>query len=95
LDCSHRSGEAAANGVRRRESTQPALGGGVIPDLRASNFLRKDFFYNIVLDGALKDAGMVSFKAALSRNDVTAIRDYIVHRANEDKTVKATPASSR
>jgi quinohemoprotein ethanol dehydrogenase len=56
--------------------------------------LGNDFFYDIVLDGALKDAGMVSFKAALSRDDVTAIRDYIIHRANEDKTAKVTPASS-
>jgi alcohol dehydrogenase (cytochrome c)/quinohemoprotein ethanol dehydrogenase len=27
--------------------------------------------------------------------DVTAIRDYIIHRANEDKTQKPAPASSR
>jgi quinohemoprotein ethanol dehydrogenase len=43
----------------------------------------------------LKDAGMASFKAALSRDDVTAIRDYIIHRANEDKTEKPASASSR
>jgi quinohemoprotein ethanol dehydrogenase len=61
-----------------------AIGGGVVADLRASNFLNKDFFYNIVLDGALKDAGMASFKAALSRDDVTAIRNFIIHRANQD-----------
>lgn len=46
-----------------------AVGGGVIPDLGASNFLGNHFFYNIVLDGALQDAGMVSFKAALSSDD--------------------------
>jgi quinohemoprotein ethanol dehydrogenase len=46
--------------------------------------LSMDFFYNIVLDGALKDAGMASFKSALSRDDVTAIRNFIIHRANED-----------
>jgi quinohemoprotein ethanol dehydrogenase len=61
-----------------------AVGGGVVPDLRASNFLSMDFFYNIVLDGALKDAGMASFKSALSRDDVTAIRNFVIHRANED-----------
>jgi PQQ-dependent dehydrogenase (methanol/ethanol family) len=61
-----------------------AVGGGVVPDLRASNFLSMDFFYNIVLDGALKDAGMASFKSALSRDDATAIRNFIIHRANED-----------
>jgi len=61
-----------------------AIGGGVVPYLRASNFLSMDFFYNIVLDGALKDAGMASFKNALSRDDATAIRNFIIHRANED-----------
>jgi quinohemoprotein ethanol dehydrogenase len=61
-----------------------AIGGGVVADLRASNFLSRDFFYNIVLDGALKDAGMASFKSALSRDDVTAIRNFVIHRANQD-----------
>src|ERR1700730_11319895 len=60
-----------------------AVGGGVVPDLRASNFLGTDFCYNIVRDGALKDAGMVSFKSALDRNDVSAIRNYVIHRAHE------------
>jgi alcohol dehydrogenase (cytochrome c)/quinohemoprotein ethanol dehydrogenase len=61
-----------------------AIGGGVVADLRASNFLSMDFYYNIVLDGALKDAGMAAFNRALSRDDATAIRNYIIHRANED-----------
>jgi quinohemoprotein ethanol dehydrogenase len=61
-----------------------AIGGGVVSDLRASNFLSMDFFYNIVLDGALKDAGMASFKSALNRNDVTDIRNFVIHRANAD-----------
>jgi quinohemoprotein ethanol dehydrogenase len=67
-----------------------AVGGGVVADLRASNFLSMDFFYNIVLDGALKDAGMASFKSALSRDDAAAIRNFIIHRANQDS--KAAPA---
>ena len=62
-----------------------AISGGVIPDLRASGFLGNEFFYNIVLDGTLQNAGMVSFKSVLSRDDATAIRNYIIHRANEDK----------
>jgi quinohemoprotein ethanol dehydrogenase len=69
-----------------------AVGGGVVPDLRASNFLAMDYFYNIVLDGALKDAGMASFKSALSRDDVTAIRNFVIHRANQDsKNAVPTP----
>jgi quinohemoprotein ethanol dehydrogenase len=66
-----------------------AVGGGVVPDLRASNFLAMDFFYNIVLDGALEDAGMASFKSALSRDDATAIRNFIIHRANQDSKAAA------
>src|SRR5580692_6054371 len=66
-----------------------AVGGGVVSDLRASNFLGMDFFYNIVLDGALKGAGMASFSTALKRDDVTAIRNFVIHRANQDS--KAAP----
>jgi quinohemoprotein ethanol dehydrogenase len=62
-----------------------AVGGGVVPDLRASSFLGNDFFYEIVLNGAMKDAGMAPFKAVLSKDDATAIRAYIIKRANEDK----------
>jgi alcohol dehydrogenase (cytochrome c)/quinohemoprotein ethanol dehydrogenase len=62
-----------------------AVGGGVVPDLRASSFLGNDFFYEIVLNGAMKDAGMAAFKQVLSRDDVTAIRAYLIKRANEDK----------
>lgn len=69
-----------------------AVGGGVVSDLRASNFLAIDFFYNIVLDGALNDAGMASFKSALSRDDATAIRNFVIHRANQDGKATA-PAS--
>jgi quinohemoprotein ethanol dehydrogenase len=67
----------------------------VIPDLRAFSFLSGNFFYNIVLDGALKGKGKVSFRAVLSRDDVTAIRNYIIHRANEDNTAKPASVSSQ
>jgi alcohol dehydrogenase (cytochrome c)/quinohemoprotein ethanol dehydrogenase len=70
-----------------------AIGGGVVSDLRASNFLAIDFFYNIVLDGALKDAGMASFKSALSRDDASAIRNYVIHRANQDNQTTAPQAA--
>jgi len=68
---------------------QAAISGGVIPDLRASPFLADDFWYEIVLKGVLKDAGMVSFSRVLDRNDATAIRDYVIHRANEDRAAAA------
>ena len=59
-----------------------------------SSFLGNDFFYNIVLDGALKDAGMASFKAALSRDDVTAIRDYIIPRERRQNRQRDTGIES-
>jgi alcohol dehydrogenase (cytochrome c)/quinohemoprotein ethanol dehydrogenase len=62
-----------------------AVGGGVVPDLRGSTFLANDFFYEIVLNGAMKDAGMAPFKSVLDQKDVTAIRAYLIQRANEDK----------
>jgi len=61
------------------------VGGGVVPDLRASSFLGNDFFYEIVLNGAMKDAGMAPFKAVLDQKDAGAIRAYLIKRANEDK----------
>ena len=71
-----------------------AVGGGITPDLRASTFLANDFWYEIVLNGAMKDAGMAPFKKALDRDDVTAIRNYIIHRANED-TRGSAPVEAR
>ena len=70
-----------------------AVGGGVVPDLRASSFLGNDFFYEIVLNGAMKDAGMAPFKAVLSKDDVTAIRAYVIQRANDDKGAVAATAA--
>jgi alcohol dehydrogenase (cytochrome c)/quinohemoprotein ethanol dehydrogenase len=64
-----------------------AIGGGIVPDLRASTFLGNDFFYEIVLNGAMKDAGMAAFGSVLSKDDVTAIRAYLIQRANEDKVI--------
>jgi quinohemoprotein ethanol dehydrogenase len=62
-----------------------AVGGGVVPDLRASSFLGNDFFYEIVLNGAMKDNGMASFKRILDHQKAESIRAYVIHRANEDK----------
>jgi Cytochrome C oxidase, cbb3-type, subunit III len=73
-----------------------ALGGGVTPDLRASGLLGRDFLYNVVLDGALKDAGMASFKSVLDRDDVTAIRNYLIHRPTKiTKGSRRMPLSDR
>ena len=66
---------------------EAAVGGGVVPDLRGSPFIAVDAWYNIVLDGALKEGGMAPFGPVLDREQATEIRDYIIHRANEDKPV--------
>jgi quinohemoprotein ethanol dehydrogenase len=72
-----------------------AISGGVVPDLRASAFLANDFFYNIVLEGPLESQGMVSFKENLKRDDATDIRNYIIHRANQDRMAAQSPAANR
>jgi quinohemoprotein ethanol dehydrogenase len=64
---------------------EAAVGGGVVPDLRGSPFIAVDAWYSIVLDGALKEGGMAPFGSVLDRTQAAAIRDYVIHRANEDK----------
>ena len=68
---------------------EAAVGGGVVPDLRGSPFIAVDAWYSIVLDGALKEGGMAAFGSVLDRTQATAIRDYIIHRANEDDPARS------
>ncbi|HEV2703295.1 MAG TPA: c-type cytochrome [Steroidobacteraceae bacterium] len=68
---------------------------GMFPDLRYSGALQNtDGFQTIVLGGALKQNGMVSFKAALSPTDAEDVRAYLVGRAIWSQTHKGvlTPA---
>ena len=60
-----------------------AVSGGVLPDLRYSGMLDNDQWFEIVLKGQLKQAGMVSFEKELSRVDASAIRAYVIFRANQ------------
>ncbi len=62
-----------------------AVSGGLVPDLRYSAFLGNDQWFDIVLGGALKDGGMAAFGSVLSRDQVAAIRAYVIARANQDK----------
>jgi PQQ-dependent dehydrogenase (methanol/ethanol family) len=62
---------------------QFAVSGGITPDLRHSSFLANDFWYQIVLNGALQDAGMASFGKVLDQSTATAIRAYLIHEANQ------------
>ena len=63
-----------------------AVSGGVLPDLRYSGTLDNDQWFEIVLKGQLKQAGMVSFEKILSHEDAAAIRAYVIFRANQSMT---------
>ncbi len=61
-----------------------AFSGGVLPDLRYSAALADpDLWQSIVHDGIRQANGMVAFGEHLSKDEIEAIRDYVVHRANE------------
>jgi alcohol dehydrogenase (cytochrome c)/quinohemoprotein ethanol dehydrogenase len=65
------------------------VSGGITPDLRYSALLASDSFYDVVLGGALKSKGMVSWSPVLSKDDATSIRAYLIHRAHETAQQKA------
>lgn len=54
---------------------------GVVPDLRLVPPEIWGEYDDIVLGGALADGGMASFKDLLSKNDVAAIRAYVLQQA--------------
>ncbi len=61
-----------------------AIGAGVIPDLRYSPMLASgDGFEAVVLGGALKGQGMVSFASVLDAKDAEAVRAYLIVEANK------------
>jgi quinohemoprotein ethanol dehydrogenase len=63
---------------------------GTFPDLRYSATLAdQSAFDAIVLDGMRAVNGMVSFAAALTREDAAAVRAYLVSLANEAKAEQA------
>lgn len=65
-----------------------AVAGGLVPDLRHSPVISSaDALDAVVLGGALQHRGMVSFKVALKPEDVEAIRQYLIKRANEDRAL--------
>lgn len=62
----------------------------MLPDLRRSGALESASVWNAVVEGgALKDRGMASFKGSLSKDEMEAIRAYVIKRANEDKALEA------
>jgi PQQ-dependent dehydrogenase (methanol/ethanol family) len=71
---------------------------GEVPDLRLVNPQIWSQYDNIVLDGALADGGMASFKDILSPDDVKAIRAYALSQAQalyaQKHPAAATPAAT-
>ena len=84
---------ASADEIRRGEAVfqrfcsgchgDVAVSGGLVPDLRYSAFLKSDRWFAIVRDGLLKSQGMVGFGKEVSQEDATAIRSYVIFRANQ------------
>jgi quinohemoprotein ethanol dehydrogenase len=70
-----------------------AVGGGVIPDLRWSALAGDaDAWKSVVLGGALKDRGMVSFAPVVSADDAEALRAYVTMRSNQSYAEMSQPA---
>lgn len=63
-----------------------AVSGGVLPDLRYSGTLNNNQWFDVVLKGILKQAGMVAFDKELTREDASAIRAYVISRAHQSLT---------
>ncbi|AWW72944.1 PQQ-dependent dehydrogenase, methanol/ethanol family [Erythrobacter sp. KY5] len=71
-----------------------AVGSTVLPDLRRSGTLGNARSWEAVVhEGILKDNGMVSFADSLSKEEVQAIRAYVIARANEDKALEEATAA--
>ena len=72
-----------------------ARSGGVVPDLRRSAALDDKALWNeIVLKGALKDRGMISFAKWFTPAQIEAIRGYVGEQAKylQTQEAAATPA---
>ncbi|MGH6632380.1 MAG: PQQ-binding-like beta-propeller repeat protein, partial [Sphingopyxis sp.] len=71
-----------------------AIGNGFTPDLRVSGTLANaDAWKGVVIGGALKDRGMVSFANVLTPADAEAIRAYVIERSNWTKANLADSAA--
>ena len=68
-----------------------AVSGGVLPDLRYSPVLGSKDWNAVVLEGQLRQVGMIAFASELSRADAEAIRAYVIARAHESLQPDAAP----
>lgn len=71
-----------------------AIGNGFTPDLRVSGTLANaEAWKGVVIGGALKDRGMVSFANVLTPADAEALRAYVIERSNWTKANLADSAA--
>lgn len=73
-----------------------AVSGGIAPDLRYSYAITdKPTWDSVLVEGALKDQGMVSFKENFTPSELEAIRAYIIDRAHMQSRLGAKSARAR
>ena len=65
------------------------MSGGITPDLRYTSLLASDSYFDVVLGGALKSQGMVSWAPVMSHQDAADVRAYLIHRAHQTQAQKA------
>jgi quinohemoprotein ethanol dehydrogenase len=66
------------------------IGVGILPDLRRTPMIQSEqAFEQVVLGGDRKAHGMASFASVMSAEDVSAIRAFVILRANQDKPAAA------
>ena len=70
------------------------VSGGINPDLRYSQLLSDDGWYDVVLGGKFKDQGMVSFAKDLNKQQANAIRAFVIQHAIDDKLEEAKQAKN-
>ncbi|MES2419711.1 MAG: PQQ-dependent dehydrogenase, methanol/ethanol family [Pseudomonadota bacterium] len=71
-----------------------AAGGGVTPDLqRSATLANAEAWKAVLIDGVLKDQGMVSFARVMTPNQAESVRYYVIGEANWAKrNLPADPA---
>ena len=63
-----------------------AIGNGFTPDLRVSGYIgNEEAWSSVLVGGALKEHGMVSFQSAMNPQKVETIRQYVIERSNWTK----------
>ena len=67
---------------------------GTVPDLRYMHESFHKTFNDIVIGGALKDRGMVSFAQVINQQEADALHAYIIDEANKDKDRREHPDSA-